>query len=212
MAMNPTVIARPFRATNPNVSRTRIQIIALAVSLAPAIGLGARFALEGFGANPVEDITHVTGEWALRFLLVCLAITPARRFFGWSRLAPLRRTFGLVAFCYATLHMLTWAVLDLGLDPGEILVDLTERPYAMAGMAAFALLAVLAATSTKASIKRLGARWISLHRLVYPAAILAIIHYLWLIKADYRPAIVHGVLLAGLLLARFERKTRPASA
>jgi len=184
------------------MTRARRQWIAILICLAPAIGLAARFSLSGFGANPVDDITHVTGEWGLRFLLVSLAITPARHFLGWAWAAPLRRTFGLASFAYVSLHLGTWAYLDLGLDLAAIWADVLERPYVTAGMSAFVLLALLAATSTRGSIKRLGRRWIKLHQLVYPAAILAILHYFWLIKADYRPAIVHGAILAGLLVAR----------
>ncbi|MBY0398799.1 ferric reductase-like transmembrane domain-containing protein, partial [Myxococcota bacterium] len=111
-------------------------------------------------------------------------------------------TFGLAAFAYALCHLLVWSILDLGLDPSSLAEDLTERPYVMAGMAAFTILAALAATSTRAAMKRLGARWVTLHRAVYAAALLAIVHYFWLIKADYRPAWVHAAILAGLLGAR----------
>ena len=176
--------------------------VALLVVSLPALGLLARFAIEGLGANPIEEITHVTGEWGLRAVLLSLAVTPARRFFGWRWAAPLRRTLGLAGFFYALAHLLTWGVLDLGLDGAAVLEDLTERPYVMAGMAAFTLFLVLAITSTRAWMKRLGARWTRLHRLVYPAAGLAVLHHFWLIKADYRPAIVHGMLLALLLGAR----------
>jgi sulfoxide reductase heme-binding subunit YedZ len=176
--------------------------IAVAVAALPALELALRFALEGLGANPIEEVTHVTGEWALRLVLCSLAITPLRRYFGWIGIAPLRRTLGLAGFAYAVVHLLTWSFLDLGFDVDAIAEDLTERPYVMAGMAAFTLLSILAATSTRASMRRLGKRWVKLHRIVYAAAILGVIHHFWLIKADYRPAIVHAVLLAGLLGAR----------
>lgn len=178
------------------------QAIAIALAALPAVGLAVRFALEGPGANPIEDITHLTGEWALRLVLVSLAITPLRRFARFKGIAPLRRTFGLAGFVYACLHVLTWAVLDHGLALDAILEDLTKRPYVMAGMSAFALLLMLALTSTRASMRRLGKRWSTLHQLVYPAAILAVIHHFWLTKADYRPALLHGAALALLLAAR----------
>lgn len=196
------------------LSNRQIQTIAIALCLAPASALGFRFVSEGVGANPVEDITHLTGEWGLRFLLLSLAITPARRWLGlrwtaslsWAAslgwAAPLRRTFGLASFAYIMLHFATWAWLDLGLDVPAIVEDVIERPYVTAGMSAFVLLAILAATSTRGSMKRLGKRWIRLHQLVYPAAILALLHFFWLIKADYQPAIAHGAVLAVLLLAR----------
>ena len=193
------------------MSRQRLQAIAIFVTALPALGLTARFVLEGLGANPIEDITHTTGEWGLRWLLVSLAVTPARRWFGWSWAAPLRRTLGLAGFTYAAVHLTTWAFLDLGLDPAAIYEDLTERPYVMAGMGAFTLLLTLAITSTRGWMKRLGSRWIRLHRIVYAAAVLAIIHHFWLTKADYRPAIIHAVILLALFAARlFWRARRPA--
>jgi sulfoxide reductase heme-binding subunit YedZ len=176
--------------------------VAVVLASLPALGLVARFAIDGPGANPIEDVTHVTGEWGLRLILCSLAITPLRRFFGLRGIAPLRRTLGLAGFAYACVHLLTWSVFDLGLDASAILEDLTERPYVMAGMAAFSLLLSLAVTSTRASMRRLGKRWVTLHRLVYLAAGLAVVHHFWLIKADYRPAIVHGALLFLLLGAR----------
>ena len=118
------------------MTRRNLQTITILVALAPAVGLGVRFATEGPGPNPVEDLTHVTGEWGLRFLLLSLAITPARRWLGWSWSAPLRRTLGLAAFSYATAHLATWAAFDLGLDFVAIVEDVLERPYVTAGMAA----------------------------------------------------------------------------
>lgn len=185
--------------------------IVIALAALPALGLALRFALEGLGANPIEDVTHVTGEWALRLVLCSLAITPLRRFFGWRGIAPLRRTLGLAGFCYACVHLVTWSVLDLGLDFDAIVEDLTERPYVMAGMAAFSMLFVLAVTSTRGSLRRLGKRWVKLHRIVYAAAILGVVHHFWLIKADYRPAIIHAVLLAILLGARVLWITRQST-
>jgi sulfoxide reductase heme-binding subunit YedZ len=182
--------------------------IAIGIATLPAIGLAVGFALNGPGANPIEEITHLTGEWGLRLVLLSLAVTPARRWFGWRQIAPIRRTLGLAGFAYACLHLSTWALLDHGLDPAAIAEDLTERPYVMAGMASFTLLLALAVTSTRAAIKRLGQRWIRLHQAVYAAAILAVIHHFWLIKADYRPAIVHGLILAILLGARIVWRAR----
>lgn len=174
----------------------------------PAVGLAAEFALNGPGANPIEEITHVTGDWALRLILLSLAVTPARRWFGWRKIAPLRRTLGLAGFSYACLHLATWALLDHGLDATAIIEDLAERPYVMAGMGSFSLLLVLAVTSTRSSMKRLGQRWIRLHQIIYAAAILAVLHHFWLTKADYRPAIVHGTILTLLLAARLVWRAR----
>ena len=184
--------------------------IAIIVAALPALGLITEFAINGPGANPIEEITHVSGEWGLRLILLSLAITPARRWLGWRQLAPLRRTLGLAGFAYACIHLSTWVFLDHGLDLHEISEDLTERPYVMVGMAAFCLLLALAMTSTRRAMKRLGQRWIKLHRAVYAAAILAVIHHFWLIKADYRPAIVHAGILALLLWARLAWRARKA--
>jgi sulfoxide reductase heme-binding subunit YedZ len=184
--------------------------IAILLAMLPAIGLAIEFVVNGPGANPIEEITHVSGEWGLRLILLSLAVTPARRWFGWRKIAPLRRTFGLAGFTYACVHLSTWALLDHGLDASAIVEDLTERPYVIAGMGAFSLLLALAVTSTRNSIKRLGQRWVQLHRVVYVAAILAVVHHFWLTKADYRPAIVHGAILALLLGARLVWRARKA--
>lgn len=185
-----------------------LHAIAIFLAALPAVALALRFAVEGLGANPIEDITHTTGEWGLRLVLASLAVTPARRLFGWRRIAPLRRTLGLAGFAYACLHVATWAILDHGLALEAILEDLTERPFVMAGMAAFLLLLPLAITSTRGWMRRLGKRWVFLHRLVYLAAILAVVHHFWGLKADLRPAIVHAVLLAALLGVRIAWKAR----
>ena len=192
------------------MTRFRLQAITMLVTFLPALGLGVRFATEGPGPNPVDDLTHVTGEWGLRFLLLSLAVTPARRWLGWTWAAPLRRTLGLAAFCYATAHLSTWAIFDLGLDLPAIIEDVFERPYVTAGMAAFTILTALAMTSTRGWMKSLGQRWVSLHRAVYAAGALAVLHHFWLVKADYLPAIVHGVFLAGLFAARLVWRTRAA--
>ena len=190
----------------------QLQAATIAVLALPGLALLARFALEGPGANPIEDITHVTGEWALRFVLLSLAVTPARRWLGWSWAAPLRRTLGLGGFAYAALHLITWGVLDHGLDGAAILEDVIERPYVTVGMAAFLLLSVLAVTSTRKSIRRLGRRWVTLHRAVYAAAGLAVLHHFWLLKADLRPAILHAIVLTVLLGARLVGRARTTAA
>jgi sulfoxide reductase heme-binding subunit YedZ len=152
------------------------------------------------GANPVEAITHTTGEWALRFLVATLAVTPLRRLFSWRFLAPYRRSLGLLCFFYAALHFGTYLILDLGLDPSILLEDVLERPYVSAGFTAFVLLVPLAVTSTRGMARRLGRHWKTLHRLVYLAAVCAVVHFLWLVKADLREPLVYASVL-GLLLA-----------
>lgn len=179
-----------------NATRRRaVRSAALIAGLAPAVGLLLRALQDRLGADPVEEITHETGEWALRFLILTLAVTPARRLLGWSWLAPERRTFGLVAFGYASLHFATYLLLDLELDFSVLAEDILERPYITAGFAGFAALVPLAVTSTRASMKRLGARWIRIHRLVFVAAAAACLHFLWGVKADLlEPAIYTGIV------------------
>lgn len=156
---------------------------------------------EALGANPVEEVLHETGIWTLRLLLFTLAITPLRRLTGWGWLMRFRRMVGVSAFAYALLHVLTFVVVDQGLDLAEIAASVVKRPYITVGFAAFVLLVPLALTSTDRMTRRLGGRrWKQLHQLVYAVAVLACLHYLWLVKADtLNPLLYTGVLV--LLLA-----------
>jgi sulfoxide reductase heme-binding subunit YedZ len=178
----------------------------VALALAPLAGLGLGAARGALGANPVETITHVTGEWALRLLLACLAVTPLRR--GAPRLAalaPYRRTFGLLAFTYALLHAATFFALDLGFAFSLLGQEIAERPYVTLGFAGLVALLPLALTSTRAWQRRLGRRWIALHRLVYLAAALAVAHFAWLVKKDLSEPLLYGAVLALLVGARLAK-------
>jgi sulfoxide reductase heme-binding subunit YedZ len=176
-----------------------------------ALALGAW--RDTLGANPVETLTHETGQWALRLLLASLAVTPLRRALSLPGLAPYRRSFGLLAFAYATVHFGIFLVLDLGLEPAFLVEEVVERPYVTAGFAAWLLLLPLALTSNRPSQRALGRRWIRLHRAVYLAAACAVVHFLWLVKADLRePAVyaaVAGLLLAARLPGFLGRRRRP---
>ena len=176
------------------------------VFLAALIPLGviATAAWSGdLGANPVETLIHHFGDWALRLMLVTLAVTPVRRLTGWNQVVRLRRMLGLFAFFYAVLHLATYVVLDRSLLLEEIISDLTERPYIMVGFTAFVLLVPLAATSTNAMVRRLGGRrWRRLHRIVYVAAAGGVIHFWWLVKADVREPLIYAAILALLLILR----------
>ena len=157
----------------------------------------------GLTANPIEYITHRTGDWTLRFLLIALAITPLRRLTGWAVLSSFRRMLGLFAFFYVVLHFSTYLVLDFFFAFDLIFDDIVERRYITAGFTGFVLLIPLAVTSTRGMIRRLGgARWRRFHRLVYVAAIAGVIHYLWLVKVDVLPPLMYGAGLAVLLGAR----------
>ncbi len=175
----------------------------IALALAPLAWLAQGALRDGLGANPVETITHTTGAWALRCLLACLAITPLRRVSPrLAALAPFRRTFGLLAFLYAALHASTFFALDLGFAFALIAEEIAERPYVTLGFAALALMTPLAVTSTRAWQRRLGRRWLTLHKLAYFAAALAVAHFLWLVKADLREPLLYAAVLAALLAAR----------
>jgi sulfoxide reductase heme-binding subunit YedZ len=171
----------------------------------------------GLTANPIEFITHTTGWWTLAFLLITLSVTPARRFLDMPWLLRLRRMLGLFAFFYASLHFLTWLVVDQFFDLDAIVKDIIKRPYITVGFSAFVLLLPLAATSTNAMVRRLGAaRWRALHRAVYVIAILGVVHFWWLVKKDIREPLAFAGVLAVLLGARlvfaWRRRVAAASA
>lgn len=159
-------------------------------------------------ANPIEYITHQTGTWTLNFLLLTLTVTPLVRLTGYTPLTGLRRMLGLYSFFYAVLHFITYVWLDQFFDFAHMLHDIGKRPFITVGFAAFVLLIPLAVTSNKAMMKRLGRRWKQLHRLVYPTAVLAVVHYYWLVKKDVTVPLEYAVALAALLLFRLmPRKT-----
>jgi sulfoxide reductase heme-binding subunit YedZ len=166
------------------------------VPLGILISRGASGAL---GPNPVETITHFTGDWTLRLLLVTLAVTPLRRLTGQAWLVRYRRMLGLFAFFYAVLHFTTYLWLDRLFDLGAIAEDVLKRPYITVGFAAFLLMVPLAITSTQGWIRRLGRRWKTLHRAVYTIGVLGVLHYLWLVKADLLEPGIYAVILGVLL-------------
>lgn len=170
--------------------------------LVPLLWLVWDIVQEQLSANPIEDITHRTGDWALRFLLITLAVTPLKRLSGQVWLLRLRRMLGLYAFFYTLLHFLTYLWLDQQFLFSEILVDIGKRPYITVGFSAFVLLIPLAVTSNRYAMRRLGRRWQKLHRSVYIIAVFGVLHYLWLVKADSRDPIIYGVVLVGLLGVR----------
>jgi sulfoxide reductase heme-binding subunit YedZ len=164
---------------------TVAKILIVVAGLMPAAALVVGLFTDALGANPVEKITHQTGTTGLAFLLITLSITPLRRMTGWHELIRVRRMLGLFAFFYATLHVLTWVVLDQFFDPYAMAKDVIKRPFITAGMTTYLLLVPLALTSSAAMIRRLGGRrWQQLHRLSYLAAVAAVVHFWWLVKAD----------------------------
>lgn len=158
---------------------------------------------DGLGANPIEAIELRTGRWALRFIIITLAVTPLRRLTGWNELIKYRRMLGLFAFFYATLHLSAFIGLDMFFDVSDIVEDIVKHPYITIGMATWLLLLPLAITSTKGWVRRLGGRrWNKLHRLIYVAAITGTIHYLWAVKKDTFLPLVYLGIIAALLAWR----------
>jgi sulfoxide reductase heme-binding subunit YedZ len=178
------------------------KVVVFLACATPGVLLVRGAVLNELGANPLEALIHGTGLWALRMLLITLAVTPLRRLTGWQWLQRFRRMLGLFAFAYATLHFLVWLGLDKGFSWAAIVEDIVERPFITVGFLAFVLLLPLAATSTRGMMRRLGRRWQPLHRLVYPIAVLGVIHFVWLVKADWLEPAVYGVILALLLALR----------
>ncbi len=167
----------------------------VAGGLLPLALLGVSAWRGELGANPIEAVSHATGIWTLRLLFLTLAVTPLRRLTGWSWLAPQRRTLGLLCFSWACLHLATYVGLDLYFDWEGVFEDIVERPYITVGFAGFLCLVPLAITSTRGWIRTLGRRWVKLHRLVYAAAVLGVVHFLWQVKADpLEPGVYAGVL------------------
>ena len=179
------------------------------LALMPLAFLVYRALNNDLGANPIETINRYTGDWVLRFLLVTLAVTPLRRLFGWNALLRYRRMLGLFAFFYACLHFLSYAWLDQYFVLADIIKDVAKRPYITVGFACLLMLIPLAATSTNAMIRRLGARrWQALHRLVYLVGVGGVVHYLWLVKSDLREPLIYGAILAALLGFRLWHRAR----
>lgn len=187
------------------------KVLVFLVCLIPLADLGWRV-YQGNLANPVEYITHTTGDWIIRFLLITLSVTPLRMLLNQPQLTRFRRMFGLFAFGYGVLHFATWFWLDKALDLQEMSKDVLKRPFITAGMTGLALMVPLAITSTAGWVRRLGfKRWQALHRLVYVSATAGVIHYYWLVKSDVRLPIMYAAILAVLLGYRAVTRVRKGS-
>ena len=180
-----------------------LKVAVFLLCLVPFVLLVSGFLTAKLGANPVEALTHTTGDWILRFLVITLSMTPLRRLTGWKAATRFRRMFGLFAFFYGCLHFTIYCISISNLDFAEIGTDIAKRPYVTVGFTGFVLMIPLAITSTKKWIVRLGGRrWQMLHRLVYVSAIAGVLHYLWLVKLDIRFPARYGIAVAVLLLFR----------
>jgi len=198
---------RPGRLLKPAV---------FAASCLPLVKLAADALGDHLTANPIAEVLNRFGFWTLTFLTISLAISPAKTLFGFTQPMRVRRMLGLFAFFYAFLHFATYLALDQAFDLGDIGADIVKRKFITVGFAAFLLLAPLALTSTDRAVKRLGfRRWKRLHRLVYASAVLAIVHFVWRVKADLSLPIVFTVILGLLFAVRIgawlKRPRRPPS-
>ncbi len=157
---------------------------------------------DGLGANPVEKLTHETGEWTLRLLLVTLCLSPLRQWTGQASWIRFRRVIGLYTFFYGCCHFSIWFIADHSLDLGGMFEDIVKRPYITLGFSALMLMLPLAITSNQAMIRRLGKKWKSLHQLAYLIILLGVLHFLWLVKADYLEPTIYAIIAVILLLHR----------
>lgn len=190
----------PERAVSQRLRLMKAGVFLLAVlPLARLIVLGL---LDRLGGNPVEFVIHSTGTWTLVLLLLTLTMTPLRRLTGMKWPLALRRMLGLFSFFYAVLHVLAYVGLDQWFDWPSIVADVAKHRYVLVGLAGFLLLFSLAVTSTSGMVRRLGRHWQRLHRLVYLAGGLGVVHYLWLVKKDITQPLLYGTVLVVLLAAR----------
>ena len=171
--------------------------------LAPFLVLAYQAVTAALGPDPADVIMHTTGEWSLRFLALTLLITPIRRYLRWPVLFKLRRMLGLYAFFYACVHLTSFGHFYVGWTPAILLEELIERPYITVGFLGWLLMLPLAVTSTRKIQRRMGRNWLRLHRLVYPAAILACLHLLWQTRSDIGEALAYITVFAVLLGWRF---------
>ena len=176
-----------------------IKPVIFLLSLTPFLYLLVRVIQNDLGPDPAQVLSIETGEWTLRFLLLTLAITPLRQTLGLIEVARLRRMIGLFTFFYATIHLVSWMAFILGFRWFAIAEELVERPYITIGFVAYIILFLLGVTSTNSMVRRLGRNWKRLHKLIYLASVLAIIHLLWILRTDITEAFIYGTLLVILL-------------
>ena len=180
----------------------KIKLVVFPLGLFPLANLMTKALENDLGPDPASALTHGLGEWALIFLLLSLAISPARGLTGIGKLIRFRRMLGLFALFYAVLHLLAYLAFMLSWEWQTLLEDLYKRTYIIVGAFALSILIALGATSTKKMMRRLGKQWSQLHRLVYIAAVLAVIHFLWLVKSDYTEPLIYGAVLTLLFILR----------
>jgi len=186
------------------------KVLVFALCLVPFLLLIKDWRGDSLGPNPVEKITHTTGDWTIYLLLITLSVTPLRKIFNLPSLIRFRRMLGLFAFFYGCLHLMTYVWLDQSFDWPALWKDLYKRPFITAGFAGWLLMLPLALTSTAWSIRKLGGKnWQLLHRLIYFSALAGVIHYYWLVKSDVRRPLLFGAILLLLMLYRSVIWLRP---
>ena len=185
-----------------------IKPVIFLLALTPFLYLLIKALQNDLGPDPAQALSIESGEWTLRFLLLTLTITPLRQIFGLIEIARLRRMIGLFTFFYATIHLVSWMAFILGFRWFAIAEELVERPYITIGFLAYIILFSLGVTSTDSMVRRLGRNWKRLHKLIYLASVLAIIHLLWILRTDITEAVIYGTLLIILLGYRVLRKLK----
>ena len=186
----------------------KIKLFVFPLCLSPLIWLFHSVQQNSLGPDPGNATVRELGELALQFLCLTLAVTPARKITGISKLIRFRRMLGLFTLFYTVLHMLAYVAFMLGWQWSALIEDFYRRPYILVGALAVIILLILGATSTKGMMKKLGRNWTKLHKLVYLAGMLAVLHFFWLIKSDYTEPVVYGVLIGVLLLFRLPYNAR----
>ncbi len=205
--------AKPRRRLNANQLMWLLKPLGFLLMLLPFAYLLFTLLTGQLGPNPIDEITDFTGEWALRFILLGLALTPIKLVFKQTWPLRFRRMVGLFAFFYLMLHIATYVALDLGFDLAAVFSDVLERRYITAGFLAFIILLPLAITSNRAMVKRLGKKWQALHRWVYLAATASVVHYIWLARGEvWEPKVYLGILLVLLSVRLFYAIKKPTRA
>lgn len=175
------------------------KVVVFTLSLLPLAYMVFRLLTDQLGANPVEALSHHTGLWAFRFVLLTLAITPLAKLAKWKRPLAFRRMIGLYAFFYALMHVVVWLLFDHGLDMPSAWDDIVGRPYLLLGFVGVLGLLALAITSPKAMVKKLGRRWKPLHRFIYPISVVVLLHFYLRFKVAPLEFWVHALILLLLL-------------
>jgi len=191
--------------------RRIFKLLVFLCCLLPLVWMAWRGVHQQLGANPIEEVSKLTGDWTLRLLLITLMITPIKDITGWHGVTRVRRMLGLFAFVYGVLHVATYVALDQFFHWEAIFEDIVERPFVTVGLVAFLLLIPLAATSSQWTMRRLKRLWVGLHRIVYIATTLGVIHFWWAVKTDIRRPAIYATILMVLLGYRLIRFTRERS-